>query len=328
LVAFSRKVVLGLKAELEKEYHRTVSVVYGNLPPEVRLNQAERFAKGQTELCVATDAVGMGLNLPADNVCFYETSKFDGKDVRPLTPHEIRQIGGRAGRYGLSEKGWMGALSPSDLEFVRKAIDAPYTEVGFAYVAPTPESIALLPGKLSEKLQKWVELAGIPPRWKEILKPVDLSSQIELAGMLSPGEVRRLGEETALLLINAPSYRDTESYWLRCARSIVNQQEMPLVSYPPQVIKSAKDLEATEIAIRGADIYLWLSQREEFAPYASEADKLREKRYQWTMEVDAALQRRVDTTRRCKVCGRSLPVGSRYDTCNHCHNERQWYHPF
>src|SRR5205814_4964475 len=81
LVAFSRRVVLSLKTELEM-LKRKVSVVYGNLPPEVRRRQADRFAEGKTEICVATDAVGMGLNLPADYVCFFETEKFDGKMMR------------------------------------------------------------------------------------------------------------------------------------------------------------------------------------------------------------------------------------------------------
>ncbi|MBL8157107.1 MAG: hypothetical protein JNM70_23240, partial [Anaerolineae bacterium] len=93
LVAFSRQTVLHLKTELER-MKRTVSVVYGNLPPEVRRKQADRFANGETEICVATDAVGMGLNLPADYVCFYEVEKFDGRNSRLLTAAEVQQIGG------------------------------------------------------------------------------------------------------------------------------------------------------------------------------------------------------------------------------------------
>src|SRR5574341_1185324 len=95
LVAFSRAAVLALKVFLEQRQRR-VSVVYGNLPPEVRRRQADRFAAGETEICVATDAVGMGLNLPADRVCFAEITKFDGREQRLLTPNEVRQIGGRA----------------------------------------------------------------------------------------------------------------------------------------------------------------------------------------------------------------------------------------
>ena len=94
VVAFSRRMVLALKTDLE-QMGRKVSIVYGALPPEVRRRQADRFASGETEICVATDAIGMGLNLPADAVCFYETEKYDGKRVRPLTAMEVQQIGGR-----------------------------------------------------------------------------------------------------------------------------------------------------------------------------------------------------------------------------------------
>src|SRR5258707_7967821 len=90
LVAFSRRRVLHLKTELEM-HRRTVSVVYGNLPPEVRRRQADRFAEGKTEICVATDAVGMGLNLPADQVCFFELEKYDGRSMRVLSPAEVHQ---------------------------------------------------------------------------------------------------------------------------------------------------------------------------------------------------------------------------------------------
>jgi hypothetical protein len=324
LVAFSRKMVLGLKTELERNHRRSVSVVYGNLPPEVRLKQADRFARGETEICVATDAIGMGLNLPADNVCFFETQKFDGAEVRTLTVNEIRQIGGRAGRYGLSEQGMIGALSAPDLNVIRNAIYMPTADIEFAHVAPSPESIHLMPGELSEKLQKWVTMAGIPPRWKEILKPVDLASQIDLARLLSPNDVKILGEDVALLLINAPCYRDTQDYWQQCARAIIYQKEMPVLQNLKKEITSATDLENYEIAIRCADIYLWLSQRAPFARFGPEQERVRRNRLQWSIKMDLALQKQVDTTRRCSACGRKLENGHRFNICNKCYRERRF----
>ena len=321
VVAFSRRVVLGLKTELEKKYNRKVSVVYGNLPPEVRLNQAERFAKGETDICVATDAIGMGLNLPADHVCFFETAKFDGTSLRTLSANEIRQIGGRAGRYGLSELGLIGALNKGDLDFIRKSLDAPIEDLDFAHVSPTPESIAIMPGQLSEKLEKWVELEGIPLRWKEILKPVDLASQISLARYLTPKDVKILGEQVALLLINAPCYRETEAYWAECARAIIDQADMPLVENNVRGIHRARDLESYEFAIRCADIYLWLSQRDRFARFAPFAEQIRRNRHHWAMEVDAALQRELDTARRCRMCGHPLPLNFRFNICTSCYSK-------
>jgi ATP-dependent RNA helicase SUPV3L1/SUV3 len=320
LVAFSRRMVLGLKSELEGKFNRSVSVVYGNLPPEVRLKQAERFANGETEICIATDAVGMGLNLPADNVCFYETSKFDGNGIRTLTANEIKQIGGRAGRFGLSKYGSVGALTKADLAIIRNAINSSIDDIEYAYVAPTPESIALLPGDLAEKLSRWVELNGIPDKWKQMLKPVDLSEQIALAKMLAPDDVKRIGEDMALELINAPCAKNTEDYWLRCAQAIIDREPMPTyAANPPQKIHSAKDLETVEYAIRCADIYLWLSQRMSFGEFAPEEEIVRSNRYQWSMDLDSALVRQIDTARRCGRCGRILPLNFRYNICNTCH---------
>ena len=149
LVAFSRQGVLDLKMKLER-LGRTVSVVYGSLPPEVRRRQADRFAAGETEICVATDAVGMGLNLPADVVCFFEAEKFDGKNDRRLYPSEVHQIGGRAGRYGMSKAGLIGAISRQEMAVIRELYAQAPPELSFARVAPTADDLKLIPGNLAE----------------------------------------------------------------------------------------------------------------------------------------------------------------------------------
>jgi hypothetical protein len=325
LVAFSRRMVLGLKAELEKKHHRSVSVVYGNLPPEVRLRQADRFSNGETELCVATDAIGMGLNLPSDNVCFYETSKYDGNRIRTLTVNEINQIGGRAGRFGLSEHGKVGALNKQNLSIIRNALNAPFKPIQYAYVAPEPESLALLPGSLAEKLARWVALNGIPERWRELLKTVDLSEQIDLAKKLSQDDIDKIGEKSALILTNAPVANNTETYWLKCARAIINGIDMPVSGYDiPHEIKGADDLEAYEFSIRCADIYLWLAQRKEFSQFGSKESYVRTRREKLSITVDEALMKKIDTARRCSTCGKPLALDYRYNICRSCYYERRY----
>jgi hypothetical protein len=325
LVAFSRRTVLGLKSDLEKKFNRSVAVIYGNLPPEVRLRQAERFASGEAEICVATDAVGMGLNLPADHVCFYEVEKYDGRNVRVLNPNEIKQIAGRAGRFGLSDQGLVGALSKANLNILRDSIEVENDSIGYAYVAPTPESLALLPGTLDKKLRQWMTLNGIPDRWRRLLKPVDLSGQITLAEMLSPANVRRLGEETALQLISAPCANNTEPYWLACAKAIIARSEMPVPDDDlPRKITASEDLETCELVIRCADIYLWLAQRREFAKYAPDEERVRAERRRLSQMLDAGLASKLDTTRRCRTCGRPLQSQSRYNICDRCYRERRY----
>ncbi len=325
LVAFSRRMVLGLKTELEKKHHRSVSVVYGNLPPEVRLRQADRFSNGETELCVATDAIGMGLNLPADNVCFYETSKYDGNRIRTLTVNEINQIGGRAGRFGLSEHGKVGALNKQNLSIIRNALNAPFKPIQYAYVAPEPESLALLPGSLAEKLARWVALNGIPEKWRQLLKTVDLSEQIDLARKLSQDDIDKIGEKSALILTNAPVANNTEIYWLKCARAIINGIEMPVNGDDiPHEIKGADDLEAYEFSIRCADIYLWLAQRKEFSRFGSKESYVRTRRETLSITVDEALMKKIDTARRCSTCGKPLALDYRYNICRSCYYERRY----
>ena len=77
------------------------SVIYGALPYDVRHRQAELFANGTTEVVVATDAIGMGMNLPIRRVVLMETGKFDGVTRRPLRFEEIRQIVDNASRRTL-----------------------------------------------------------------------------------------------------------------------------------------------------------------------------------------------------------------------------------
>ena len=102
LICFSRRRVLETASKLQNDGH-SVSMIYGSMPPETRKKQVERFIKGETNIIVSTDAIGMGLNLPIRRIVFLENSKFDGTSRRRLTSQEVKQIAGRAGRKGLYE---------------------------------------------------------------------------------------------------------------------------------------------------------------------------------------------------------------------------------
>jgi len=118
VVAFSRRDVLMLRDRIADKGHK-VSVIYGALPPEVRRREAERFADGESHVLVATDAIGMGLNLPIRRVLFSTLTKFDGEDVRDLSVSEVHQIAGRAGRFGLHEEGFTGVLREAEPDALR-----------------------------------------------------------------------------------------------------------------------------------------------------------------------------------------------------------------
>lgn len=104
LIAFSRKAVLALAADLKKQ-GVPVSVIYGKLPPRVRREQYTLFNSGKTNVVVATDAIGMGLNMPIKRIVFMEDMKFNGSSMENLTDFEIKQVAGRAGRFGMYDAG-------------------------------------------------------------------------------------------------------------------------------------------------------------------------------------------------------------------------------
>jgi hypothetical protein len=319
LVAFSRRTVLRLKTELEN-YGRTVSVIYGNLPPEVRRRQADRFALGETEICVATDAVGMGLNLPADNVCFYEIEKYDGRTTRMLNPSEMQQIGGRAGRYGLSETGQIGATIKQSLSHLSKLFRATPPPLTHARIAPVVEDLELIPGSLAQRFARWRELQSIPDDLRNVLKPADIDERMALAAMLSDADVDKLGLAAAVQLVNAPTRESTRTYWLDCTRSILRRRQMPFPPEAPMLIQTAPDLEAAENAITCADIYLWLASRHEFSEFGADEAWVRSLRAEWSLNIDAALLNQLDTAARCISCRKHLPLGHRYPICEECYH--------
>lgn len=98
IVAFSAAQVYAL-AELVRRFRGGAAIVMGGLSPRTRNAQAELFQNGDVDFLVATDAVGMGLNLDTDHVAFAGLTKYDGIRRRYLTPMEASQIAGRAGRF-------------------------------------------------------------------------------------------------------------------------------------------------------------------------------------------------------------------------------------
>jgi ATP-dependent RNA helicase SUPV3L1/SUV3 len=322
LVAFSRRTVLELKNELEN-HGRRVSVVYGSLPPEVRRKQSDRFASRETEICVATDAVGMGLNLPADHVVFYEIEKFDGRAIRKLEPIEVQQIGGRAGRYGFSEYGEVGALDRLDHRFVRQMFHKDATVLTHARIAPTLQDLEVIPGPLAQKLLEWSQLRSIPKELKSIIKIAEMEERIILAQMLTDKEVETIGLAAAVRLINAPTREASRWYWRRCAKSIIDGDPMPLPPEPPESISNTRDLDLIESSVNYADIYLWLGHRYEFEAFAPDLDIVRDERRDWSEQIDNALLEKIKNVRVCSNCGRVLPVGYKYGLCQNCFKDRR-----
>ena len=98
IIAFSTEEVYAI-AELVRRQKGGAAIVMGSLSPKTRNAQVELYQSGDVDFLVATDAIGMGINMDLENVFFSNLKKFDGKKLRRLNLSEIGQIAGRAGRY-------------------------------------------------------------------------------------------------------------------------------------------------------------------------------------------------------------------------------------
>jgi len=129
IVAFSTEDVYGL-AELIRSQRGGAAVVTGALSPRTRNAQVALYQSGDVDFIIATDAIGMGLNMDVDHVAFAALEKFDGVTVRPLKPEEIGQIAGRAGRYmNDGTFGVTGGADPLDADLVSQVENHRYDPV-------------------------------------------------------------------------------------------------------------------------------------------------------------------------------------------------------
>ncbi|RIB14503.1 P-loop containing nucleoside triphosphate hydrolase protein [Gigaspora rosea] len=170
VVTFSRKSIFSLKHEIEAATGLRCAVAYGSLPPETRSQQAKLFNDPNSgfDVLVASDAIGMGLNLNIKRIVFESIKKYDGIGVRYIPIPQIKQIAGRAGRFGTENAvGEVTALETSDLKYVHQAMDAPHKNLEMAGLQPTMEMVELFAHQLPDVkefavlLEKFEDLARV-----------------------------------------------------------------------------------------------------------------------------------------------------------------------
>ena len=156
IVAFSAREVYAI-AELIRRERGGAAVVMGALSPRTRNAQVDMYQNGDVDFLVATDAIGMGLNLDVHHVAFADDRKFDGHQTRPLTPAEFGQIAGRAGRhmhngtFGVTgnaapfEEELIVALESHDFEPIRQ-VQWRNAELDFASLEALRSSLEVSPG--------------------------------------------------------------------------------------------------------------------------------------------------------------------------------------
>ncbi|KAH9682546.1 DExH-box ATP-dependent RNA helicase DExH16 [Citrus sinensis] len=190
IVTFSRHAIYRLKKAIESRGKHLCSIVYGSLPPETRTRQATRFndASSEFDVLVASDAIGMGLNLNISRIIFSTMKKFDGVELRDLTVPEVKQIAGRAGRYGSKfPVGEVTCLDSEDLPLLHKSLlePSPMLEEHFLENAKLSENYFF--ANCEEVLKVATVIDQLPLRLHEkylfCISPVDMNDDISSQGL-------------------------------------------------------------------------------------------------------------------------------------------------
>jgi ATP-dependent RNA helicase SUPV3L1/SUV3 len=317
-ITFSRVDVLLQKATLEEKGHN-VSVLYGNLPPEVKKQQIKKFINGETDVCVSTDVIGMGVNLPCDNVCFLNNRKFDGVEVRELTSTEIKQIGGRAGRYGFSEEGTIYCYGFSSSSFIKKFND-PAEDIKRAYLPINIDIVSkLLQNTLHGKLSFYEKLDLTPDELKHIISPEQTDTYLELLGKNQTLE--KLEIHTAWRLLNLPVTESSLNYWSMITERVYS--ELPVV-YRPSKITKPKDtyqLKSVEDELKRVDLFLNFTNIYEFQHLVNQDNIEMIKGYKNELInsiTDFLLDKKLSNKKLCITCGKNVGLSWQHKECNSC----------
>lgn len=295
VVAFSRRDVLMLRDQASAD-GTPVSVIYGALPPEVRRREAERFAQGESHILIATDAIGMGLNLPVRRVLFSTLTKFDGQGDRALTESEVHQIAGRAGRFGIHEEGFAGVLKeaePSALKQLRLLMPrAPKAPRHFkAPVAPNwwhIETIAERLGKnsLAEVLRVFVEQLQLDNSHFAV---AELEQMLELAGEIDR-VAARLPLRQRFTYAQAPVDTRTAGQVAQFLEWVAHHARSGQAG-PAWFLNDTDEnsrLERMEQALRTCTLWLWLDLR--FPGVYGEVDEVMDLRSRLNDGIERALK--------------------------------------
>ena len=292
VIAFTRKDVLTLSARFRQWGHGVASI-YGALSPEVRRTESRRFCEGDADILVATDAIGMGLNLPIRRVVFSSIDKFDGIASRPINATEVRQIAGRAGRFGIYDTGYVSAfendelihlehmLTTSDVADLEKLPISP----SFPHLSEIAENLHT--HKISEALAYFAERIGID---SDLFEIAPLQTQTQLA-LLVDEYAPKLNLKDKFIFTCAPIGWDKareRDYFLSCLDCVANNQIKALPSDTAWLHSSSpKHLEEAEDLSKDISLYAWLAHK--FPKHFYQLNELPALRNKISRYIEAAL---------------------------------------
>ena len=292
VIAFSRKDVLTFSARF-RQWGFTVANIYGALSPEVRRTESTRFCSGEADILVATDAIGMGLNLPIRRVIFSNIHKFDGVASRHLNATEVRQIAGRAGRFGIYDTGYVNVLESDERIHIEHMLGVDDTSdlrklpVGIHFNQIDQLATQLHTRKIAEVLIYYQQRSRFN---SDLFAQTPLNNQIAQA-VLVDEYAPEMSLKDKFVFVCAPISLNVayeKDYYLLCLQSVLHSKTRKLPAAPIWLESvSPKHLEAAELLSHNLSLYAWLSFK--FPQIFVEGEHVRTLRQRVSRYIESAL---------------------------------------
>ncbi|KAG6550511.1 hypothetical protein Mapa_007879 [Marchantia paleacea] len=266
IVAFSRRDIFDIKREVELATKHRCCVVYGALPPETRTQQAKLFNEQDNgyDVLVASDAIGMGLNLNIRRVVFFSLDKFDGDSKKPVPPAQVKQIAGRAGRRGsIYPEGVTTTFFSQDLEYLSSSLVQDFEPSTAAGLFPVYEQVELFASQLpNENFAKLLERFSETCKLDGAYFLCRYDNLKRVANMLE--KVKGLSLEDRFNFCFAPvNVRDPQSMGALYRYATAFSQKIPVhveMGVPSSSARDEFELLDLEARHQVLSMYLWLSQ--------------------------------------------------------------------
>lgn len=297
VIAFSRRDVL-MWRDMVTEMGLSVATIYGNLAPEVRRAQAERFRDGSADVVVATDALSMGLNLRISRIVMTTTVKFNGVEEEEISASLARQIAGRAGRYGVHDEGFVTGYDDDTHEVMRALLRekiAPLSATGFS-VAPSLEHlhrISAITGEtsLAKLLKRFMHNIDVPDGF---FFPRITDEQAERALWLDTLPLSVAEKFMMSLVPVSTKVPSLQRAWEQWAQALSKKRVTKLQEEQDDLY--GRNLQEVEDSCRLYSAYAWLSYRApEYFPSVNQAQSLARAASE---RVDSILQAQNAATRK------------------------------
>jgi ATP-dependent RNA helicase SUPV3L1/SUV3 len=311
------------------------------MPLGSRRVEIDRFLSGGADLCAATDVLGHGVNLPCETLLFAETTKFDGQERRELHSWEIAQIAGRAGRFGLVERGHVGVLTgivwaDADPDLVESALvphvalpggHYGYRIVDTARIRPRLDDLPVQsPAQLPAALRAWHTAAlrqWATEGWLAVESIGPLLGRLDAVQRRLRERGRTLSVEETWKLVNAPVDEDNLELLGTLALAVAGDRaQRPVLEWLLEA-KRLRDasLEEAEEAARTASILRWFAlQYEGVAGVTMERAAALEQAASERVSARLAAEVRSPSVGRCRSCGSSCAPW--FALCERCYARR------